>query len=1003
MKHILALAAAAFMTCMSVSASEDGLSSGLDTPRTRQYREILELQENGMRNRSRILFREAGRQYLDSDPEGYAVLNEVIMRIPSYEHEMERFISEHPYSMLVPQIRYRHALNLFDAEDYLAAGAVLDSVPPVHIEKSQVDEYLFKKAYCELEKGDSDRALLMFMELERRPVTDYTAPAKYAIAYINYEKRNFVDALGWFEKSAKDSRFSEMSNYYIMECRFMMKDYEYVTGNGEKMYKTIPDDRKPHLARMISESWLVLGNPVEARHYYDLTISGAGAPKNRTDWFFSGSVLYAVEDYKGAIESFNMMGARTDSLGQVANYHLGYSYVQMKNKVAALDAFKDASHADFDTVIAEDAYFNWAKLAFDINNDPSVFQDYMDKYSDRAKDDKIYSYMAVAALHERDYEGAVDAYGMIDELDDDMRSNYMKANYLRAHQLISAGSYRLAGKCLRIAAYYSDRNSRFNQLTRFWLAESYYRDDQYAQARDLYVELYNQSALYRQPESYLIPYNIAYCHFKEGNYEAASKWFSTYLNGQSTVYRKDALERVGDCHFIAKAYKNASVSYDLAVMESFDVNDIYPYYQSAMSYGLSGNNDKKIALLSNALYADPSSQFYPEAIFELGRAYVQKDDDENAFSCFSRLAQTAKDTTFIAKAYIEMGSLSRNQSQFNDALTYYKKVVEEMPMSGYAEDALAAIESIYQTRNEPEEYLAYIENIGKGASKSEDEKENMIFNAAEQNYLSGNYQKAIVALQGYIEKYPEGRYLGSVDFYMAESYRNLGKFEQACDGYEKVINAGTGSFVELSMLHFSDLSYQLERWSEAFGGYTSLMTYARFDNNKVLAMKGMMRSAYKGHMWDEALKNADHILFDSRMDADVKREAEYIKAKSYMATSRRTEALVIMNKLAGNMMDEFGAEAAYVLILDSYDKGEFSDVETKVYSFSDAGSPQTYWLAKSFIVLGDSFADREDFAQAKATFESVRDGYKPFGPDDDVLDNVRMRLGKLEQIISASN
>jgi tetratricopeptide (TPR) repeat protein len=249
------------------------------------------------------------------------------------------------------------------------------------------------------------------------------------------------------------------------------------------------------------------------------------------------------------------------------------------------------------------------------------------------------------------------------------------------------------------------------------------------------------------------------------------------------------------------------------------------------------------------------------------------------------LAQTARDTTFIAKAYIEMGSLSRNQSQFNDALAYYKKVVEEMPMSGYAEDALAAIESIYQTRNEPEEYLAYIDNIGKGGSKSEDEKENMIFNAAEQNYLAGNYQKALVALQGYIEKYPEGRYVGNVDFYMAESYRNLGKYEQACDGYRKVINAGVGSFVELSMLHFSDLSYKLERWADAFGGYTSLQMSARFDNNKVLAMKGMMRSAFKGHMWEEALKNADRILFDSRMETEVKREAEYVKAKAYMATS----------------------------------------------------------------------------------------------------------------------
>jgi TolA-binding protein len=89
-----------------------------------------------------------------------------------------------------------------------------------------------------------------------------------------------------------------------------------------------------------------------------------------------------------------------------------------------------------------------------------------------------------------------------------------------------------------------------------------------------------------------------------------------------------------------------------------------------------------------------------------------------------------------------------------------------------------------------------------------------------------------------------------------------------------------------------------------------------------------------------------------------------------------------------------------VLILDSYDKADFAEVENKVYAFADAGSPQTYWLAKSFIVLGDSFVEKEELEQAKATFESVRDGYEPSGNDDDVLDNVNIRLTKLAELMA---
>lgn len=978
--------------------AQEILSQGLDRPHATEFREALKLKDYGMYSRSRHDFAELARKTGAADPEGYAVLNDVLMNVPGYVRGMESFFERNPHSVLVPKIRYAHALNLFDAQEYRKASAEFAQLKPSLLYKGQRAEYLFKRGYSHLENEDFQAALSDFKSVESMKFSDYTAPARYAIGYINYELKDFREALNWFNESVKDGRFSEMSSFYIMECRFMLGDHKFVTTNGDRMYELVADERKPLMARIISESWLVLGNAENARKYLELNTVSGGQARSRADWFYRGSVLYAVKDYKGAVDNFVMMGERNDSIGQVASYHLGYSYIQIKNKVAALDAFKSASKLSFDEDIAEDAFFNYAKLAFDLNTDTSVFSDYLRKYSDLEKGDRIYSYIAVAALHNRDYEGAVNAYGEIDELDDDMRGNYMRANYLRANQLISNGSYRKAIPCLKVAAYYSDRSSRFNQLTRFWLAESYYRNDQYRESRDVYTDLYNTSALYGRPESYLIPYNIAYTYYKEGNYEAARKWFSSYLSEGSVKYRKDALERKADCIFIAKDYKGAAAAYDVVLKDYFNVDDIYPYYQAAVAYGLEGNPTRKIELLKNVMNAMPESEFYPEALFELGRSYAVKEDDDNAFECFRKLTDTVKDSTYIAKAYIEMGSLLRNQSQYNDALGYYKKVVEELPLSGYAEDALLAIESIYQTRNEPEEYIAYIETIGKGATKTADEKETMIFNAAEQIFLSENYQKALLSLQSYEEKYPDGQYLYKADFYMAESYKSLGKLEQACDSYRKVISGGEGSFVELSMLNFANLSYRLERWDDAFGGYTSLYNAAKLENNTYLALSGMMRSAYRGHMWDQAIHNADRLINDVRSDDAMTIEAEYVKAKSYLATSRRDEAFVILERLSKDVTNVYGAEAAYLLILDSYDKGEFDDVETKVYAFADAGSGQTYWLAKSFIVLGDSFMERDDAVQAKATFESVRDGYTPEGDGDDVVDNVNMRLRKMEEM-----
>ena len=97
----------------------------------------------------------------------------------------------------------------------------------------------------------------------------------------------------------------------------------------------------------------------------------------------------------------------------------------------------------------------------------------------------------------------------------------------------------------------------------------------------------------------------------------AKKWFGEYLGEKSVKFRKEALVRKADCDFVTKNYKAAAQAYDIVLKDYFDANDIYPYYQAALSYGLSDDNDRKVELLSNALGASVDAEFYAEAIYEL--------------------------------------------------------------------------------------------------------------------------------------------------------------------------------------------------------------------------------------------------------------------------------------------------------------------------------------------------------------------------------------------------
>ena len=976
-------------------------ASALPGSFSKTYREAVRLYENGMFDRARVLF----EGLLTEKPEdpmsaGYALMCAIQQKAAGYEESIANYNKQYGRTPLSSPIHHLYATSLFDDGRYEAAAREYDLVNSQGMSRKDYTELLFKRAYCDYASGAYDKARAGFEKVIKRPASEFTAPSQYASGYMYYTENKFREAFPLFEAAAKDARFTQQASYYMLECKFMEKDYAYVAQYGDEMYQIVPDERKPRLARILSESYLVQGNAGKAKRYYDMAVSEKPV-LDPSDAFYAGSLQYSLGDYKAAIENFNKMGERRDSIGQIASYQMGYSYIQTKNKVSAMDAFKEASELDFDKRIREDAFFNYAKLAFDLNHDSSAFKEYLQRYKDSGRNDQIYDYIAVASLFNRDYAGAIDAYDNIESLTPAMKSNYMRANYLRAEQLISNGSWRDAIPCLKAATFFAPRQDNLNKLSRYWLGESYYKTGDFEQARRAFTDLYNQSALDNKPEGKRIPYDLAYTYFDEGGYQSAASWFDSYLQSGDRANREDALLRRADCDFISKDYKSAVEGYERAIKEYPAASSLYPYYQQGVAYGLLGKPAEKIATLSKVKNAPVSSPFYAESIYELGRTYVSEGKDDKAVDCFKGLVGKSKDSLYVAKSLIELGMISRNRTDYDKALDYYKKVAENFRGSEAAEDAMLAIESIYQAKGEPEKYLSYAESLGR-AAKTAEEKELLYFNSAEQVFMTAHYEKALVALDKYLDLYPDGVRKTKAQFYKAECYRALGSKEKACDSYAAVIHApDAGSDREIALLNFAQLSYGIEHWSEAYAAYSTLLEDTMIDENRLTAKAGMMRSAYYGRKFKEAVSAAEAVLADKQAGTALIREAKYLTAKSLLATSQRDAAFETLRVLARDPSTPEGAEAAYLVIQDLFDQGRFKEVEDAVYKFSESRSPQAYWLARSFIVLGDSFAENDNLRQAKATFESILEGYEPAqGTTDDVTESVRMRLNRLNEMMN---
>ena len=87
-----------------------------------------------------------------------------------------------------------------------------------------------------------------------------------------------------------------------------------------------------------------------------------------------------------------------------------------------------------------------------------------------------------------------------------------------------------------------------------------------------------------------------------------------------------------------------------------------------------------------------------------------------------------------------------------------------------------------------------------------------------------------------------------------------------------------------------------------------------------------------------------------------------------------------------------GAEAAYYVIESTFESGDMDKTEAAVFAFSER-EPQAYWLARAFLLLGDVYVRKGDTFQARATWQSVADGYSP--ADDGIVEEAKARIAKL--------
>ena len=908
------------------------------------------------------------------------------------------FTERYPENPYKNQAWFELGIKQFENKRYAAVLRSFQEVDALALNHEERVKLYYQTGYSYFVLEKYDNAASEFFKI--KDVNNlYAAPARYYWAHIHYLKENYQTALTEFDKLKDNPDFAKVIPFYVSQIYYKQGKYAEVVEYTVPLIEKVDPKEQPELAKIIGDSYFHLHQFNKAIVYLKFYFE-TGDRKGREENYILGYCYYLNREETKAIPHFENASKGNDKLAQNAYYHLADCYVVTGDKNKARAAFEAASSMDFDEKIKEDALFNFAKITYELSYSPfnetiKAFDKYISLYPDSERNDAAYDYLVKVYMSTRNYGDAITSIEKIKVKSPSIKKAYQRVTFFRALETFNNLNYEasigLLDKSLENGQFNRDLEARAS----FWKAEAWYRLGYYNKAVDGFNRFLRSPGAISLPEYQTAHYNLAYAYFKQKDYANASTWFRKYaaaneLNRSEKL--ADTHNRLGDCYFIERDYSMAINHFDQSYqLKIYDPD--YALFHKALCLGLQRENEKKISTLRTLLQVFPKSQFFDDALFELGRAY-ELNQPQLAIGYYQDLVNEYPLSSFTPKALLQMGLIHFNSSDFKKSLKCNKQIVEQFPKSPEAQAALVGIKNNYVEMNEVDAYMEYTEKLGTGIHVSISEQDSLTYMAAEKLFMAGD-KKAKAQFQSYLQKFPKGSFALSSRFYLAECQYNDDEFSAALTNYEQVISQHDNIFTEQALSKASELTYNAGNFTKALDIYERLERVATTKWNLLKARAGLMRCLFAMNDYRNAIDAARLLLGSENITDELKREANYKLAISYVRTEKLEQALPTLENLAADVKSQEGAEAKYLIAEILFRNNKLVQSEKEIMDFISKNTPHQYWLAKSFILLSDIFLQKGDEFQAKHTLKSIIENYSE--KQDGILDEAGEKLYHIEE------
>jgi len=926
--------------------------------------------------------------------EYYMTMCSLYMSRPESEILAERFVANNPEHPQAVKLIRGIGTFFYENGDYTKAIKYLSKSSDTNLEA----RYKLGVSYYELKKYLE--ALTVFNEIKVENEEEYAFPASYYAGVINFREKRYAEAVVDFQKAEGGSKYrKEIPNWIGLSYYNQGKLTELLTYAEPIIAKKNTGYRLDELALLVADVQFQLNSFEKAIKSYEILGKLTGMQYSPLSQYRLGYSFFKTKKFNESASQLKPLLAKKDTLSQYAAYTIALGQLSSGNLIASLDAFDVARTLSFNKTIQEEAYFNHAKVQLDLGRGAETI-DEIKKFNELYPSSKF---------SEEATELVAEAFISSNNLE--VAMNYLKGITNRSAKLKTA--YQTLSYNLGVRAYndnkieeaitYFDESLKTPEKEAYTLkatlgkAEALSVQKKFGEAIELYVPLMSKGG---QAEEFIqkVRIGLAFAYFNTKEFSKANSLFKTYLDRlKSTPNAKNnptILLRLADTYLVSRKYEDALTYYSQAADMAKTEKD-YALFQKGMTLVYLNRANEARAAMKQVRISFPESKYAEDAYFQENLILFNAGKYAEAIVGFSEIITSKKTGETLAPALFKRAQSYTNNEQMDLAIVDYKRIINEFSSEKIAKDALVGLQENLIKVGRPEEFGQVLDTYqATNKSESDNEAIDLKYGAARGIYEGKKFDKAVIALKDFVQKYPSNENVVEAHYLIADAADQMQDTLTAIPYFKKVVEKNEHPQVNKVILRLADLLAGQKNYVEAVEYHRLFKAKNPEPEYQLSSYSKIIQIFTKANDLD-SLGNV--ILEISPLELFTKEEKA--KFSRQLADSYASDSLQIVQKRKWLVQtiafdkNEIGADAQYELALLLSKEGKFKEsndmISTKFKNeFADASDAV---IGKAYVLLAENFVSLKNLPQARAILKSVIDN----SSDSKVIELAKTKLKSL--------